>query len=232
MHGRGQRLGDAANAELTSAQVPATTVQVKPLPTNDGEFGFQGWTLDLNEHLFNRPTIVAPLVANAADIVYHEARHCEQWFRMARLEAGRGKAAAEIASALFIPVRIATAAVAAPLAADSAEGREAQGWYDSVYGANAAARNTTLNDMAAKSLELQAAYQAYQADQQAFEALPATTPEAERQAARDRALASYATWERLYNEYDVFYRAYRALSEEQDAWATGGAAGEQMRATP
>lgn len=90
-NGRGQQLGTAANAELTAAQVPATTIQVRALPTNDGEFGFTGWTLDLNETLFQRPTIVPPLVAGVADTVYHEARHCEQWYRMARLDAGKGK---------------------------------------------------------------------------------------------------------------------------------------------
>ena len=231
-NGRAGRLGSAANDELKAAQVPETTVQVKVLPGKDGEFAFDAWELGLNEHLFQRPTIVAPLVANVADTVYHEARHCEQWFRMARLEAGKGGDANAVAQALGIPPRIAAQAVAAPLRADTAEGREAQGWYDSVYGANGAARNQTLTELVTRSQALEAAYQAYQADQQAYEALPDTAPAAEKQAAHDKALASYAAWERLYNEFDAVYQAYRALPEEQDAWATGGAAGDQMRATP
>jgi len=229
---RGQKLGTAANAELTAAQVPSTVVQIKPLPTNDGEFGFSGWTLDLNETLFARPTIVPPLLASVADTVYHEARHCEQWYRMAQLEAGKGKDGTAIAQALSIPKRIGDLAAAAPLGAETADGRQAQTWYDSIYGANATTRNATLNDMAAKSLELRAALTTYQADQAAYEGLPAAATAEAKQAAYDKAMASYAIWQRLNGEYDVLYRAYRALPEEADAWATGGAAGDTMRATP
>ena len=231
-NGRGQKLGKAANDELKAASVPETTVQVKALPTNNGEFGFSGWTLDLNERLFQRPTIVPPLLADVADTVYHEARHCEQWFRMARLEAGKGKDGTAIAQALSIPKRIGDLAAAAPLRTDTAEGREAQTWYDSIYGANGAARNTTLNNMAAKSLELQAALTTCNADKAAYEALPATATAGQKQTAYDKAMASYAVWQRLNTEYDVLYRAYRALPEEADAWATGGAAGTRMRGTP
>jgi hypothetical protein len=230
VNGRGQRLGAAANAELTA--VPQTVIQVKALPTNAGEFGFTGWTLDLNENLFQRATIVPPLLAGVADTVYHEARHCEQWYRMAQLEAGKGKDGTAIAQALSIPKRIGDLAAASPLQGTSTEGLQAQTWYDSIYGANATARNATLNDMAAKSLELRAAHATYTADNQAYSALPAaTTPEA-KQAAYAKAMASYAIWQRLNGEYDVLYRAYRALPEEADAWATGGAAGDAMRATP
>lgn len=197
VNGRGQKLGSAANAELKAAQVPETVIQVKVLPTNAGEFGFAGWTLDLNENLFQRPTIVPPLPASVADTVYHEARHCEQWYRMAQLEAGKGKDGAAIAQALSIPKRVGDLAAASPLQGTSAEGREAQTWYDSIYGA-----------------------------------LPPATTAAARQAAYDKAMASYAIWQRLNGEYDVLYRAYRALPEEADAWATGGAAGDAMRATP
>ncbi len=34
--------------------------------------------------------------ADIVDTIFHEARHAEQWYRMAQMRAGRGRTAAQI----------------------------------------------------------------------------------------------------------------------------------------
>jgi len=58
-------------------------------------------------------------IAEIIDTIYHEARHAEQYYRVARVLAGKGKSAAEIAQVVGIPNTIAAKAFANPLNADS-----------------------------------------------------------------------------------------------------------------
>jgi len=79
-----------------------------------------------------------------ADTVYHEARHAEQWYRMAQMRAGQGRTAAQIATEMGIPARIAAVAAGAPLARGSMDALIADGWYQSVYGSGSAHRERVL----------------------------------------------------------------------------------------
>jgi hypothetical protein len=92
------------------------------------------WTIAINPDKFsNRQDVTkvgeltADEAAEIADTIYHESRHCEQYFQIARLQAGRMKKgtkdpAAKIAKDMSIPDDIAKAAVRSPLTA--ARGRE------------------------------------------------------------------------------------------------------------
>ncbi len=113
-------------------------------------------------------------VATMADKVYHESRHAEQWFRIARLKAGEAPAptAAALAGSLFIPQAIAKAALARPLKPLTALQKafhskkyaerhqtkmdEAADWHQSVYGANSANRNAVLGDIQNRYAEYRA----------------------------------------------------------------------------
>jgi hypothetical protein len=79
--------------------------------------------------------------------VYHEARHSEQWFRMARNRAGLGATAADIASVMSIPQWVADLAVLNPIRECNPAEFEAEQWYQSIYGADAAHRNAVLGDI-------------------------------------------------------------------------------------
>jgi hypothetical protein len=105
-----------------------------------------------------------------ANFVIHESRHAEQWFNMAQLRAGQGRTAAQIATQLGIPQRIATAAAAAPIAANSAKAIVVSGWYESVYGGGSAHRNTTVTDVVANNTPANyAAYAALPEESDAFQ---------------------------------------------------------------
>jgi hypothetical protein len=206
---RGKAFGVAANAELKAAGVPAVKVKVMKLG-NAGSFDFSNWTLELGKPAFQGAKPSHGDLMDVADTVYHETRHAEQWFRIARLQAGKGWTAWKIATKLSIPLKIAKAAVASKLVGAGAEVTEASSWYESVYGTGRKHRRKTLRalpktkEAAAKAL---AAYKKVAADPKASEAKKEAALEKLKAAAKEREEAR---------------KAYMALPEEADAWAVAG----------
>lgn len=220
---RADKVAAAANEELGRAGVPKTTTKLEELAPKNAHFAFTLWQLGLSKHDFTAQSMTRADAAAVASTVYHEARHAEQWHRMARLLAGQGKKASEIATTMHIPARIAADAAKKPLTATGTEGKEATSWYDSVYGANAAARNKTLtnlktlakkrNDAAIESNKRGAEYQKLAKD-------PKVAPKV-LAAALARWKAAYAKWQAAVKEQQANYQAYRNLPEEADAWKIG-----------
>jgi len=210
---RADRFGAAANAELAQVRVPATAAALANLGAAAGELDFPTWTLKLGTAAFSQTAVTDATTAAMANTVYHETRHAEQWHRIARVRAGAGVTAADIATQMGIPAAVAQSAAGQPLSGGGQEATEGNAWYQSVYGTGAAARNTTLQNvlrLAAASQQAQAAYDRVNAD-------PAATAAA-KQAAR-------TAWVTAYNALQPAYAAYRALPEEADAFRAGDAAG-------
>lgn len=143
----------AANEQLEAIGVPA--LKLPPTWGASGgtwaSFTFRTWTLDFNPANLD-PTHYDFLSADeqndAAVYVYHEARHAEQWFRMARERAGLGATQADL-EALGHPSDIAAAATANPIMQCDQSQYEAEEWYESVYGSGRTHRDTTLTDPSA-----------------------------------------------------------------------------------
>jgi hypothetical protein len=205
---RAKALGAAANDELKQAGVPVAKVRVKKLSVN-GEFDFATWTLDIGKAAFDKATPTFGEVMSATDTVYHEARHAEQWFRMARLQAGKGWKAWKIATTLGIPVKIAKAAVANPLSGTGADATEASAWFESVYGKGSKHREKTLTDLSKTRKALKKA-------REALEKLNKNPKATQKQKEAAQKKVDEALKKRMET-----YAAYRALPEEADAWATG-----------
>ncbi len=162
---RGAAIGKEANKRLKDAGVPACTIDVQSMAIGtNGNFDFTTWTINVNKIPLEQATITTNELAEIADTMYHEARHCEQWFRIARFLAGtKGKTAKDIATEMFIPESIAKKAVASPLKKSSALAakfaskstlameqkmlNEAAAWYANIYGAGGDARSAVLNNL-------------------------------------------------------------------------------------
>lgn len=105
-----QRCNDIATVvvgELGLFGVHAPTLDVQNLDAQglNGQFDYTPWTLQINETLAGDIAPAVPAdpaldlqrrrqkIARFSDTIAHEARHCEQWFRMCRLIADqlRGK---------------------------------------------------------------------------------------------------------------------------------------------
>lgn len=159
-------LESTLNTSLNDQNVPPITVVQANGGGNDGTFDFETWTIEIDpDSVFAGKTKISELtpeeVRGVADTLHHEARHCEQWFRMARLLAGQKlgvpqvdgspadetTVAQEIADEMGIPPSAALWATQSPLTTGDEESAEAQEWYDSVYGANSAYRELVLGSL-------------------------------------------------------------------------------------
>jgi hypothetical protein len=156
---RATALGEVGVAELEKAGVPATKIRVKNM-FDAGQFDFESWSLDLGKKGFEKATMTDAEINDAADTVFHESRHAEQWFRMAQLMASKGKSATQIKKKMSIPLKVAQAAVDSPLKSDSPQKAGAESWYESVYGAKSPHREKTLANLTKFGKRLKKAKQA------------------------------------------------------------------------
>ena len=132
------------NVRLVAAGVPEVTKVVQDLGGDLGRFAFSLWAIRLDQATLDRETLTEAQRADMADTVYHEARHAEQWYRIAQMLAGQGRTADQIRVEMGIPPDIAAEAFGHPLASGSMEALIADGWYQSIYGRDSAHRERVL----------------------------------------------------------------------------------------
>jgi hypothetical protein len=201
------------NTHLANAKVPP--VAPNPQDTlNSGVFNFPDWTMIVGKQAM---AIEQPNLAQAKDFVdtiYHEARHAEQWFRIAQLRCLQRRArnpkatddqiARAVATELGIPKNIADEAVKPPpFALGSMDALIAQGWFDSVYGSGSTRRTQILTELEKALKALEAAKK-----KQTEHPSPANQLAVERAQERvNRAIAAHAT---LPEEDDAFVAGERS----------------------
>lgn len=198
---RARALSDMIGRSLSDAgvsPVPGYALRTDLSPSTLGNFGYSNWRININQKLVGRPTLSPTQADEIASTFYHEGRHCDQWFRMARLRAGQGHAPADIARSMGIPNNVAVSAANSPLKAGSDDAREAQVWWDSVYGSHAAERDKVYGELAAADTANAAAAAAY---------------------AADHSPAHLAAWQATYARAKKAFAAYQALPEEVSARA-------------
>lgn len=207
---REQRLEALANRQLAKSGVPKVGVVPKTLPKgNGGHLDFNNWQLAVNKDQLSAATLSDAEAKALANTVYHESRHAEQWYLMAQRRAMNGDKASDIRDSMSIPGSVATAAEQRPLVVNSTSAACAQVLHDSVYGTNAAARNTTLTGVMTELGKLNQANAAVDS----LNANPASTPAQKTEAAQNAVAARAA--------FDTAYQKYRALPEEADAFEAG-----------
>jgi hypothetical protein len=154
---RQDKLLKYVNKELKTSNVPILKGMVQDPTAAQPSFDFRTWTIKVVGQ-FDRTD--APYLRWLAYTVYHEARHAEQHFRIARKLAGEGEDATQIAASTYIPLDIAQAAVKRPLKEQSKTSKffhskkynerqskklgDANAWHRSIYGADSGARTAIL----------------------------------------------------------------------------------------
>ena len=143
-------LGAAANTELNLLGVPDVKVHVNEHGPGGASFHADGWYMVINgvtrdENVHTLGELDEDTVAIAAMSVYHEARHAEQRFRVARMQAGEGE---EIGFPM--DEEVAKAAAKAPLDPRTMpvqERREARAWKTNTLGEDAGYRDAVMTWM-------------------------------------------------------------------------------------
>jgi hypothetical protein len=205
-----KKLVELVNATLDAHGVPKVTEAFDADRNNDGSFNFPTWAMNVGRDQLDKASVDADEARELTATIYHEARHTEQWFRMAQLRAAQGLSAAGIATEMGIPARIAREAKAKPLTRGSMEAVIAQGWFDSVYGSGAEHREAVLN-------ELTAAGNALRAARAARDKNPTPATEAALAKAEERNAKALEGHSNLAEENDAF-----ATEPEASAAITGG----------
>lgn len=133
---RGEAVVQAGIDALKACGVPAPARDVRALAPNClGAFDFGPWALQISNTVFEG----APDV-DVAETVYHESRHCEQWYHMARFHAlGKGRTVQGIAQSIHDGLGINNMAVCnqaaiRPMKQGDPMDKDARVWYESVYG--------------------------------------------------------------------------------------------------
>jgi peptidoglycan hydrolase-like protein with peptidoglycan-binding domain len=188
---RADKLFEGVKTILDAEQVFTPGHDVANLGKPAGIFKPKPWQM-----LFDRAALSAPAVSDedarsVTGTVYHEARHCEQTHKMARMLAGKGLSAEKIRAKMGIPPEVASDAFDKPLE-HGIEFVTAAQQFESVYGTGSAHFEQSENE--APSLdELNAAMAAVKAD-----------PSPANKARYAKLLAAYRAYHDLPTEHDAF----------------------------
>lgn len=158
-----QRLVNAANAALVASRVPAVSQGNDSASGSNAYFDFGPWKIVFGGPLSGKRPLTQAFFVRCANVVYHEARHCEQWYRMAQAVA-RGydhisnqdlflafqqdikRDAANINKRMGIHLSAATAAVSNPDYSPVPRS-EIQKWWRSIYAVNRNRRGKVLQHL-------------------------------------------------------------------------------------
>lgn len=147
---RAQKLYEITLLVLDICQVPRPNLQLDPnLGGASGLFDFSTWNLKIDPNGFGQGAIPdRDAFLTLVTLIYHESRHCEQWFHMARYAAvGHQMTAQRLAASLLIPQNIAAAALARKMGAADPMLALTKEWHESVYGAKSGFREINLRGL-------------------------------------------------------------------------------------
>jgi hypothetical protein len=147
---RAQAVVNDVNEQLGHVGVPQVYWRFNAAHGTGAVFDFSSWTMELGEQPYQMDVADFATPDQQAwqiSAVYHEARHSEQWFRMARERLGLGATTDQVVHQMQIPDWVVQWAAQNPITQCDASQYEAEQWYQSVYGAGAASRNQTLSNV-------------------------------------------------------------------------------------
>ncbi|WP_146039670.1 MULTISPECIES: hypothetical protein [unclassified Variovorax] len=142
-------LHDALTNVHRSVNMPVTGLDVKGLPPGVlGQFDFQPWAIVISNDLFSDSRGVVDArsdhFVDLAETFYHEGRHAEQWWHMARFDAIQPKknstgqnvkmTAPDLVARLFIKESVCTTALGDVMGGSDPILALTKRWFTSVYG--------------------------------------------------------------------------------------------------
>lgn len=136
------RLETALNRELIASGVPRTEVVGGVSdPANTGEYDPTTHQIGVRHSMLTSPTITTAELKELADTVYHEGRHAEQEFDVARVAIARGVDPHNSVA----PSLVAAARAAPAIDLNSETGRFVEAMYESSYGTGEIHRDNVYN---------------------------------------------------------------------------------------
>jgi hypothetical protein len=220
-------------------KVSIAPLSPSPIGGTQGTFNFKNWEIILNRAMLESPQLSNQTAEVLANMLYHEMRHGEQFFRIAQLLAthppdGKPRTLEQIIAQTQIPQDIAEKAIQSaqtqPLTPEQIT--QATQWYDSIYGRNQEYRRKTTIDYTNAQTAVAPQRQLYMQKLQEYDTLRVKFDPSNR-AQRQRLETLRAELEVLRAQTDgavkPFRDKYKALPEERDAYQIGDALGKLYR---
>lgn len=195
---RARFLLDAVNRAIAVENVPAIKNVLLVELTNPGQFNASSWVMEMNKPIFE--ATVPENLGQVASQVFHEGRHAEQRFAVARLVAGKTTSIGQIQKQAAVSQDIAKKALELRSEPMSPEQEKAAEGF----------KRDTVDNPAHHAIE-NAAGQITDAANQAAAAFRTMSPD-------DQAIVS-ARWQELRQRAITALDAYYHLSTERDAYA-------------
>jgi hypothetical protein len=199
---RAQRMKDLIDAQAAKNGFPPPELKTVPLPPRkEGRFIPGDWKIEINRALVNKPSLSNDDTAKIGEVLYHETRHAEQRFLVARRQADEGLDVETMARSLGLKKNIMAVAQHDPLTASDLRRSCADKLHASQYGVDRGALDKAYAELSNANTVLEGAKDA-----------DANAPTWMTLAARLKAEAARETaWE-----------AYARLPGEADALDAGG----------
>jgi hypothetical protein len=214
----------AINSTLNAAGLPTCDVRSKPMSGNVyGDFSPEDWILNVDSDLLNQPKLSNKDVIELGKTLYHEARHSEQFYRIAQMLAsqppdGQKRTPQQIAnelnfgSAIKVAQRATQSVQNTPLS--PAQLQAAKAWYQSIYGTGRNHRSQVYDQLDTSLNAYLKADHAYNTALAKAQKLPGAVPP-QTIAQLERLLRQV---ESTLKAYQTARAAYRKLPEEADAF--------------
>ncbi len=241
------------NKALLAADLASCAVHRVNLPSDtQGEFLSENWSIGISQNLLNSSYLSIKDAASLAEMLYHEARHSEQIYRVAELLAsyppdGKQRTAQQIAQEVgtknqSVIQRAVETAKHTPL--QTLQFAQAHEWYQSVYGMFSHDRDQVFKqlDQAEKThtllrLSYEKTIQEYNQLKKEYEA-KANNPQVCEPLYR-KLEQTYChlrqeidpELEQAQAAYRKAYARYKELPEEVDAFTTGSLAEQAYKET-
>ncbi|NHZ60855.1 hypothetical protein [Massilia genomosp. 1] len=138
-----EHLQNVINAQFEAARVPAPSISLMDLGGGrNGEFDSKTWSMGMTEETLGKRSM-----AETAGTVYHESRHAQQFFMIAKYIGQEGIAPPH-SDQIPKPILKQAKEAVDKCAMGTDEIAEAKSYHTSVYGADREKRNATLRKLA------------------------------------------------------------------------------------
>lgn len=217
---RTDTLGQVINARLRDIGVPELRITSGPM-SNDmpGQFVYQRWSILLNEQTLDVARPGSDDFGQLTNAAYHEARHAEQWYLMARMLTEDDRSPDAASAETRIPLAVCESAAREPPLSQRQRAAAAV-FYHSVYGDDSDHRVHVFEEIDRLNEMIPEAEQAAAAS---LADPRLSLRQKQRQAEKLRRLKKMRSRQQ---------EAYEALPEEADAWQVGEAAEQAFMAMP
>jgi hypothetical protein len=141
---RAESIEKSLLAALKPCGVPPPGFELKSGMSDLGVFHSKPWKIQINSKHFGKKKIKKDEFIEIASTFYHETRHCEQAWHIARFDAMVQNSFVNMSANLSIPVTVAQKAVSKKMKHNDAMLKLATLWHESIYGSGKAKRELTL----------------------------------------------------------------------------------------